>query len=275
MTSDQRLTATDGSGFLSGFWNMLVKENGRWIKTRRWLVQSVIWLLLLNGLVTMMLYLESEVTIQGPPGSDLGPPGSDLGPPSYVDVFFALMGSMTPFGVMVLTQSDIVGEKQSGTAEWVLSSPLSRDAFLLSKLLVNALWIFGLLVGLQGLAFNVVLARFGVGTVPWLDLARALGMECLHLAFWLTLTMMLGTFFSGRGPVLGIPIALLILQNLSGLAAIWVPSLPQYMPKRLTEMATALAMGEPLSTWVPIASVAVCSVVFVVVALWRFKREEF
>ena len=139
MTSDQRLTATDGSGFLSGFWNMLVKENGRWIKTRRWLVQSVIWLLLLNGLVTMMLYLESEVTIQGPPGSDLGPPGSDLGPPSYVDVFFALMGSMTPFGVMVLTQSDIVGEKQSGTAEWVLSSPLSRDAFLLSKLLVNAL----------------------------------------------------------------------------------------------------------------------------------------
>jgi len=268
VASDQRLTATDGSGFLSGFWNMLGKENGRWIKTRRWLVQSVVWLLLLNGLVTMILYLESDVTIQGPPGSDLGPP-------SYVNVFFALMGSMTPFGVMVLTQSDIVGEKQSGTAEWVLSSPLSRDAFLLSKLLTNALWIFGLLVGLQGLAFNVVLARFGVGTVPWLDLARALGMECLHLVFWLTLTMMLGTFFSGRGPVLGIPIALLILQDLSELATIWVPSLPQYMPKRLTEMAVGLAMGEPLSTWVPIATVVVCSVVFVLAALWRFKREEF
>jgi ABC-2 type transport system permease protein len=268
VASDHRLTATDGSGFLSGFWNMLGKENGRWIKTRRWLVQSVVWLLLLNGLVTMILYLESDATMQGPPGSDLGPP-------SYVDVFFALMGSMTPFGVMVLTQSDIVGEKQSGTAEWVLSSPLSRDAFLLSKLLTNALWIFGLLVGLQGIAFNVVLARFGVGTVPWLDLARALGMECLHLVFWLTLTMMLGTFFSGRGPVLGIPIALLILQDLSELATIWVPSLPQYMPKRLTEMATALAMGESLSTWVPIASVAVCSVVFVFAALWRFKREEF
>ena len=268
VTSDQRLTATDGSGFLSGFWNMFGKENGRWIKTRRWLVQSVVWLLLLNGLVTMILYLESSVTMQGPPGSTMGPP-------SYVDVFFTMMGAMAPFGVMVLTQSDIVGEKQSGTAEWVLSSPLSRDAFLLSKLVTNALWIFGLLVGLQGLAFNVVLARFGVGTVPWPDLARALGMECLHLFFWLTLTMMLGTFFSGRGPVLGIPIALLILQDLSELAVIWVPSLPQYMPKRLTEMATALAMGEPLSTWVPIASVAVCSVAFVFAALWRFKREEF
>jgi hypothetical protein len=87
--------------------------------------------------------------------------------------------------------------------------------------------------------------------------------------------MMLGTFFSGRGPVLGIPIALLILQDISELAAIWVPSLPQYMPKRLAEMAVGLAMGEPLSTWTPIATVVVCSVAFVAVALWRFKREEF
>jgi hypothetical protein len=40
-------------------------------------------------------------------------------------------------------------------------------------------------------------------------------------------------------------------------------------------MATVLAMGEPLSSWVPLVSVTVCSVAFVVVALWRFKREEF
>ena len=268
MGGDGGLIATDGSSLLSGFWNMLGKENGRWIKTRRWLVQSVVWLLLLNGLVTMILYLESDVAMAGPPG-----PG--LGPPSYVDVFFALMGAMTPFGVMVLTQSDIVGEKQSGTAEWVLSSPLSRDAFVLSKLAANALWTFALLVGLQGLAFNLILAGFGVGTLPWLDLAKALGLECLHLVFWLTLTMMLGTFFSGRGPVLGIPIALMILQDLSELARPYIPSLPMMMPKRLPEMATMLAMGEQLSSWVPLASVTVCSVAFVVVALWRFKREEF
>jgi hypothetical protein len=75
--------------------------------------------------------------------------------------------------------------------------------------------------------------------------------------------------------VLGIPIALLILQDLSELAAIWVPSLPLYMPKRLTEMATLLAMGKPIPTLAPLASVALCSVAFVAVALWRFKREEF
>jgi hypothetical protein len=114
-----------------------------------------------------------------------------------------------------------------------------------------------------------------VGTLPWLDLARALGLECLHLVFWLTLTMMLGTFFNGRGPVLGIPIALLILQDLSEFARAYVPSLPLMMPKRLPEMATVLAMGEPLSSWVPLVSVTVCSVAFVVVAIWRFKMEEF
>jgi hypothetical protein len=34
-------------------------------------------------------------------------------------------------------------------------------------------------------------------------------------------------------------------------------------------------MGRPISTWVPLVSVVVCSMIFVVVALWRFKREEF
>jgi ABC-type Na+ efflux pump permease subunit len=43
------------------------------------------------------------------------------------------MGWMAAFGVIILTQSDIVEEKLSGTAEWVLSSPLSRSAFILSK----------------------------------------------------------------------------------------------------------------------------------------------
>ena len=268
MEAERKLIPMDGSGFLSGFWNMLGKENGRWVKTRRWLIQGVVWMLLLNGFVAMVLHLESNVTIEG------GPP-IPSGASMHLDLFFTLMGAMTPFGVMVLTQSDVVGEKQSGTAEWVLSSPLSREAFLLSKLVVNALWIFALLVGIQGVAFNVILPGFRVETLPWMDLARALGMECLHLLFWMTLTMMLGTFFNGRGPVLGIPIAILILQDLSELATIWVPSLPMYMPKRLTEMATQLAMGRPLSTLAPLASVALCSVAFVAVGLWRFRREEF
>ena len=38
-----------------------------------------------------------------------------------------------------LTQGDLIREKQSGTAQWILSGPVSRESFLLSNLKVNTL----------------------------------------------------------------------------------------------------------------------------------------
>ena len=263
MATEQSLIPVKGSGWLSGLRNMLRKENGRWVGTHQWLTQSLIWLTLVNGIVALVLYIGF----------------TQAGAPTTTDIlqlFFMLLGSFTPFGVVILTQSDVVGERQSGTAEWVLSAPLSREAFLLSKLAANSVWIFATMVLLQGVAFNLILAVFGLPMVSALNMAAGLAVNCLHLLFWLTLTLMLGVAFHSRGPVLGIPIVFLILQDLVGqLASIYAPWLIPMMPKSLLLQGLQLAQGSGVTSLVPIAAVAFLSVVFTAVALWRFRREEF
>ena len=269
MASEEGFKVVAESGWLSGLPNMLRLEHSRWWNTRRWLVQSAVWLLLLNGIVAMTLYFSSGVIVVDP-GS---PPDGSPGP---VELFFVLMGAMTPIGVMILTQSSIVREKQSGTAEWVLSAPLSREAFVLSKLVANSLWILAILVALQGLAFELVLTAFGVGVVPVLNLLGGLALQGLHLLFWVTLSLMLGSFFGGRGPVVGIPLVLFSFQELIvALAAKYVPWIGLLFPQRLPELAALVAAGEPMYSAIPLLAMTAWMILFTLAAIWRFRREEF
>jgi ABC-2 type transport system permease protein len=266
VATEQNLIPVKGAGWLSGFMNMLRKENGRWVSTHQWLVQSVIWLMAVNGMVTLVLYLSSAQVGAESPMETL----------SAVQLFFTMLGSITPFGVVILTQSDVVGEKQSGTAEWVLSSPLSRESFLLSKLVTNSAWVFAIMVFMQGVAFNLILVAFGLPTVPALNMVAGLAVNCLHLLFWLTLALMLGASFKGRGPVLGISMAFLLLQDLvAQLASIYVPWLIPLLPKSLLVQGLLLAQGDGLTSIVSVVAVALWSMMFTAVAVWRFRQEEF
>jgi ABC-type transport system involved in multi-copper enzyme maturation permease subunit len=264
MTSDGDFQAVRESGWLSGLPNMLRKENGKWWNTRLWLKQSVIWAFLLNGLVSLVLYLNNQDPAQ-------------MGfPLESVTLFYALMGGMTPFGVMILTQGAIVEEKKLGTAEWVLSAPLSREAFVLSKLVVNMLWIFGTLVLLQGAVFELILMAFEMEIVPVAALMKGLVLHGFHLLFWLTLSLMLGTFFKGRGAVMGIPILLLAFQDLiAEFGSLYIPGIELVLPKRIEEIAAQATLGGPVSSTIPLFAIGLQIALFTLVALWRFKREEF
>lgn len=262
MAGESGLKTTNGSKRLRGFWNMLGKENGIWRNSRMWLVQSVIWLVLLNGVFAMALY---EGVVDTP-----------WGYPRLVELFFILMSEMTPIGVVILTQGSILQEKLSGTAEWVLSAPLSREAFILAKLVANSLWIFAITVLLQGLAFEFVLMAFEVGTVPILNLFWGLALQGLHLLFWITLSLMLGAFFNSRGPVVGIPFALIVFQKLiGGLVARYVPWITLLYPKKVPELAAQVAAGRPLYPIIPLLSMTTLVTLFTLATIWRFKREEF
>ena len=265
MASDSEFQPVRESGWLSGLPNMLRKENGKWWNTRRWLIQSMVWLLLLNGLHMMVLYLSGQESMI---------PMRDSF--ESLTIFFTLMGAMTPFGVMILTQGAIIEEKKSGTAEWVLSAPLSREAFVFSKLVVNMLWVFGVLLLLQGVVFEFVLTAFGMTLIPVASLMQGLLIHGFHLLYWLTLTLMLGTFFKGRGAVIGIPVILLGFQDLiADLGRIYLPGLELWLPARITEIAAETTLGGPVSSVVPLFAIGLQIIIFTMVAFWRFKREEF
>ncbi len=270
-----QLNPTRERGWLDGFANLFSNESAAWWRTRRWIIHVILWTALVNGILALALWA-------APPPPAAAKSGPNITNPLVLAtlLFVELGGLATGTGAIILMQGSILDEKKSGTAEWILSKPVSRSAFIWSKLSANGLAALLIMIVLQGaIAYLLVLAR--LGSAPLLvPFASGIALLGLNLLFYLSLTLMLGTLFDGRGPVLGIPLAILFgAQILSGLA----PWLVQFMPWVITmpvgqgpAMLAMLAMqGQPLPMITPIVATAIWIVIFVGVALWRFGREEF
>ena len=284
MAAEVPLQPVHERGWRMGLANMLSKENGAWWRTRFWIVQSVIWLFILNGIVATLLWAAPE--------QPASPSGNGTGETSVVErlmaekpntglFIFLLMSGIAPVvGAIIIGQDALIAEKQSGTAAWVLSKPVSRTAFVLSKLVGHGLGLLVTAVLLQGLiAYLQVSAAAGRALLP-LPFLAALGVVFLNLLFYLTLTLMLGALFDNRGPVIGIPLALLFgYQLFLGVT----PWLAEIMPWALVvnaqpdslPISVALALEQPLPSITPVIGALLWSALFVAVALWRFNREEF
>ncbi len=269
-TSNSALQPVNPQSSLMGFRSMFRKENGEWWLTRTWLIHSIIWLLLINGIVFAVLSTPSSAsTNQG------------VQPPSGTMMFVIMGGLMTGLGIIIVMQGAILDEKKSGTAAWVLSKPLSRVAFIFAKLAANTLAALVIMIALQGAVAYILISALGKTPPPAIPaFVAGLGLLALHLLFYLTLTLMLGTLFNERGPVLGIPIGLLFgAQLLMGMSPLLVQIMPWAIIIPPDSQSLALANqvmdGQPLSTVTPVITTVVWIVFFTAVALWRFKREEF
>ncbi len=272
--------------WLSGFSNLYAKENRRWWRTRQWLVQTLIWLVVVNGMVAMVVWSGSKDQAQQAEArekiqSEYGKP---LPAPLSVDQagmagFLAMIGLAVPVGVIILGQDAILTEKQSGTASWVLSKPASRTAFILSKLAANMLGILITMILIQGGAAYLQIWLSTGKALPIVPFTGALGLAFLNLSFYLALTIMLGTLFNGRGAVIGIPLALVFGYQLLGKLGEWAMAI---MPWSLTvsqgstrpSLALALIQGVSLPTLTPLFATIFWCLSFTTIALWRFNREE-
>lgn len=292
MASSSPLQLVKESGWRAGFNNMFSKENGAWWRTRLWLIQSIIWLVVLNGLLASVLRVpadtvqkaQQKIEADAAAGQTVDPTAALVGESQIGQgllVFLLFGGLAVPVAAIILGMEAIVNEKQSGTAAWVLSKPVSRKAFILSKLAASALGILITCVALQSvLAYFQVSARVGA-PYPLLPFMSGIGLVYLDILFYLTLTVMLGTLFQGRGPVLGISLALAlggpsiirVAPKFIAMLLPWtfiVPYTPSGAP-----LALSAALGQPLESWLPVVATALWCIVFVVVALWRFEQEEF
>jgi ABC-2 type transport system permease protein len=263
MTTGNRVfRLRQGAGWTRGLGNLLQAEWTVWFGTRRWLRQVIIWAVLVNLPVLAAVR-------QGMRG------GADM-----LVVFMILLGMAAPFGVCALMQGAIVDEKQSGTAAWVLSKPVGRSAFVVAKLLGNLLGIAVTVVLAQGTIAYVIMYAASGKFWPLPPFAAALGVQMAHLLFYMTLSLALGALCSQRGPVIGVPLALLFAQYV---ARDMVPGLAKAFPIMLTlplgqdetgSAAMAVAMGQTQANWLPLLTTLVGSLLFFVVALWAFDRQE-
>jgi ABC-2 type transport system permease protein len=117
-----------------------------------------------------------------------------------------MAGITIAMGVVILGQGALIDEKQSGTAAWVLSKPISRTAFILAKVFSYSIGVLATMVIAQGGIAYLIIYLITGRALPGLPFAGACGMLFLSLLFWLTLTVMLSSLSNLRGLVLGVPL---------------------------------------------------------------------
>jgi ABC-2 type transport system permease protein len=267
LATRQKLIPIKGKGWLSGFGNLLAKELGEWFGTRHWVVQASLWLVIINGLMAFILF---GVPIIDPTEQMSHVENLALGLNLYFN-FAILFGSI---GMIILAQDEIIQEKQTGTAAWILSKPVSRIAFVFTKLLSNMVGGLIFITGLTGVVAYAEIYLVSLQALPVLPYLLGIGIILLTLFFYLSLVVMLGTIFEQRGPVLGIAVGVL----LGGLIASQFTSLVSYfLPVKMPDIALAMMQGIllPGIAISQLVTTGAWSLLFTIVALWRFGREEF
>ncbi len=277
MSSDtsSSLQVVQERGWQRGLGNLLRGELSRWFKTRRLWLHTLMWLLIVNLILFFTTIGLSEATKAA---AAAGEPPPEIETVMLCGVFG---GMFVAFGVMIVVQGAIVGEKRSGTASWVLSKPVTRTAFVVSRLVGNSLGVFVTTVLVPGVvAYLTIGALTPLGWLPPLSFLAGMSVIALSAFFWLTLTLMAGTLFEAPGGVIAVPMV--------GFFAGWLlPSVVRpliYVSPVILfvgpgddfqGVATSLIHGEPPFSWIPVLSAVILSVAFVAVAIWRFNRQEF
>lgn len=263
----QGLVLVKRSGRFDGFENILRKELGDWFGTRRWIVQTILWLVIINGLMAFILFAVPSID----PSEQVS---AEENLAIALDLYFNFAILFGSIGMIILTQDEIIQEKQSGTAAWLLSKPVSRSAFILAKLLSGLVGGLVFIAGLTAAAAYVETYLVSHQTVQLSSYLMGTGVVLLALVFYLTMVIMLGAIFEQRGALLGIAVGVL----LGGLiASQFTPLVSYFLPVNMADIALAVVQKQPL----PLAAVSqlvatgVWSLLFTSVALWVFGREEF
>jgi ABC-2 type transport system permease protein len=264
-TTFQNITT---AGWLLGYGNLLKKEIGKWLDLRRGLIQSILWLVILNGFLAAVLFILPNIVLANG--------GTPIENPVVEGMigFFGLGGLALSIGVIILTQNEIIGEKQTGTAEWVLSKPVARSAFYLSKLSAN---VVGMLVIMILVPCAVAYAQVAIlepGAVSLPAFLTGVGMLALHVFFYLSLTLMMGVLVESRELVLGVSLGTLLVGMI---ARDFIGRFALLTPWLLSDFAGLAAIGESLGLdmWLTIVATGILSLLFISVALQKFKRFEF
>ena len=257
-------------GWRRGMGNLLQGEFSSWFRSSRWWKHLLMWLGIINVLMVIMAIATKEAAKDG-----------GEGPPMLM--MYGIFGGMfVAFGVMIIMQRVIVGEKRDGTAAWVLSKPVTRTAFVVSRIVINSLAILLTSVVVPGLLVYVTFgALTDIGWLSPLGFIAGLLMIVFHTLFWLTLVLTMGTFFDSTAGVIAIPMALYfglwfgpgLIPGLVYVSPLLLTFTPD--PEKMDSLAASLMLGQPAFSWLPLIATVVYCLIFVAVAIWRFNRQEF
>jgi ABC-2 type transport system permease protein len=263
--ADNALIEVKQKGPLTGFANMLANENARWWRTGRWIIQLSAWLVLLDLSMAFLLYIR--------------PPGGVASTPDLVrynaqmvsGLFFGLAGSFyLPFGILIMTHDTIIRERELGTMAWILSKPVSRFSFVLSKVLAHTIGVMVLMVLVPGVVFYGMITLYTGSFMNTANFFGALGILALLCMFFISLVFMLGTITRSRYVVLGAT-AFYIMVGLAN----QLPDITRLTTWKITDtMANLAAFGQLPSSYVQLVATVAWIVILFTISFVQIERIE-
>ncbi len=266
MAGNEVFKRVEERGWRRGFGNLTRGVLSDWLGGRRLVSSSLVWVGLIDVLLGLVLLQGRGV--EAPAGAD------------GVMLYGIFGGIFVSVGVVIAAQHALVGEKTSGTAAWVMSKPVSRTAFVLSKAVGNGTGLLVTAVLIPGAIAYVLISLWGgQGWLNPLWFLAGMAVLALNMVLWLCLSLMLGAYLNHPAGVIGIALAVLFGQQF---VVGSVPPLGKVLPLILTapvgdaipSVAAQLIAGQAPATWLPVVVAALASALFLTMAVRRFEREE-
>lgn len=197
--------------------------------------------------------------------------GLVISTPTYSDSYTQWTKNLSQiafFALIIIYGGIISSEVKSGTAVLVLTKPISRRTFLLTKVAVHSLY-FGLLVilgtfvtwGLTGLLFSEA-----PGSALWSAALLWLAFGIFFICVMTLLSVLIGSAAGAAGAGLG-------TFALISIAAIWKP-LGTYSPAAINGMASSLALGKHVFWQWPVLTSLLLALVVLALACRIFQKKE-
>lgn len=253
---------TNTEPWYAGTKNLISRELRYERSAMYWIQQLLIWTFLANGFVVLFLSLPADML------AEVLPLPQDT---FSLLMFFNMLVLLFSIFIPVLLQGIVIDEKLSGTAAWILSKPVSKKAYLLSKLTAGILAIMGVSVVIQGvIAYGVFIAYGYTLNIP--GFLMNLGLTGILVAYIASLTVMVGTLTTSRGKVLAVAVGLTLGSQI---VARFFPLVVFLIPCGLPLAGLGLVTGDSVFglEWM-LLSASIQIVMFVLISLFVFDRTE-
>lgn len=249
-------------GRMPGFGNMFKKELRSWFRTPRGLILAVTNSALLAGLVALL-----AVALQFDPTGEARGQGAQ-----FAVIVPQMLSGLLILSAVIACMGDVVEEKKSGTAAWILSKPASRVGFILSKAIAATLAVLslGVLVpGLIGLGASSLL----LGTAFPLDrIAAGLALIGGFFVVIVAATILLGVIFKDQRGVAAVGLGIVLVP---ALASAFLPAaVNDAMPQTLGTLGTVMIATGMLGSVTSIISGVILTTGCIVAACLIFRRQE-
>ncbi len=254
----RNLIKTNTEPWYSGIGNMIHRELFLERSRSKWIKQIGIWTLLTNGLLAIILFIPDNILISSRVETALF-------------AFVSLITYLIALFVPVTLQGMIIDERQTGVTAWILSKPVSRKAYIIAKLVANALVMTIVFVAIQGAIAYVLIVTLAEFINP-IGFLIVMGLAGISVLYFTSLTLVLGTITDSRSTVMT---AALVIVLGAQMLANTIPILQLLIPTTLIMFGIGFIIGGISPAFlILLVSALASTALFTSIAVRSFNRTE-